>query len=44
MPVEYAGFSLKPAGFFVENPSLDLPQPERHAPSGSGDHDSCGCS
>jgi primary-amine oxidase len=42
MPVEYAGFTLKPAGFFVENPALDLPKPEKHS-SGS-DHDACGCS
>jgi primary-amine oxidase len=24
MPVEYAGFSLKPSGFFAENPAMDL--------------------
>ncbi|HKP63284.1 MAG TPA: primary-amine oxidase [Polyangiales bacterium] len=28
MPVEYAGFTLKPNGFFDQNPALDLP-PER---------------
>ena len=25
MPVEYAGFSLRPSGFFAENPAMDLP-------------------
>ena len=25
MPVEYAGFTLKPAGFFDRNPALDVP-------------------
>ena len=28
MPVEYAGFSLVPVGFFDRNPALDLPPPE----------------
>jgi primary-amine oxidase len=28
MPVERAGFSLKPAGFFDQNPSLDVPPVE----------------
>jgi primary-amine oxidase len=27
MPVEYAGFSLVPVGFFDRNPTLDLPPP-----------------
>ncbi|WP_394845394.1 primary-amine oxidase [Pendulispora brunnea] len=31
MPVECAGFSLKPAGFFDGNPALDLPAPECHS-------------
>lgn len=31
MPVEYAGFTLKPAGFFAENPALDLPAPQPKA-------------
>jgi primary-amine oxidase len=25
MPVEYAGFTLKPNGFFAANPAMDLP-------------------
>jgi primary-amine oxidase len=30
MPCEYVGFSLKPAGFFDRNPSLDVPPPSSH--------------
>lgn len=30
MPCEYVGFSLKPAGFFDQNPSLDVPPPAGH--------------
>jgi primary-amine oxidase len=37
MPVEYAGFELKPYGFFARNPALDLPAPDdgvcEHAPA-----------
>jgi primary-amine oxidase len=33
MPVEYAGFTLKPFGFFDANPAIDL------APAPRGDHD-----
>jgi len=29
-PVAYAGFSLKPAGFFDGNPALDVPAPTHH--------------
>ncbi len=25
MPVDYAGFTLKPVGFFDRNPTLDVP-------------------
>ena len=28
MPVDMLGFSLKPAGFFVGNPALDVPTPD----------------
>jgi primary-amine oxidase len=34
MPCDYVGFTLKPAGFFDRNPSLDVPPPARHG----GDH------
>jgi primary-amine oxidase len=32
MPVEHTGFTLKPAGFFAENPAMDLP-PDRNSAS-----------
>jgi primary-amine oxidase len=35
MPVEYAGFTLKPNGFFAENPAMDLP-PDPNAASKDG--------
>jgi len=42
MPVHYAGFALRPAGFFDGNPALDLPEPEhRHAHGSAGDEHSC---
>jgi primary-amine oxidase len=28
MPVAYAGFMLKPAGFFERNPAMDVPPPK----------------
>jgi primary-amine oxidase len=28
MPVDYTGFTMKPAGFFDSNPALDVPPPE----------------
>jgi primary-amine oxidase len=31
MPVEYAGFTLKPSGFFAENPAMDLPRERNNA-------------
>lgn len=30
MPVDYAGFKLKPQGFFDRNPSLNAPTPPEH--------------
>ena len=30
MPVDYAGFTLKPVGFFDRNPTLDVPAPRGH--------------
>ncbi|MGL4322695.1 MAG: primary-amine oxidase [Beijerinckiaceae bacterium] len=38
MPVEYAGFMLKPNGFFSENPAMDLPADKNAA---SADNKSC---
>jgi primary-amine oxidase len=40
MPVEYVGFSLKPNGFFAENPAMDLP-PERKGLSRDNRDGSC---
>ncbi len=34
MPVEYAGFSLVPYGFFDRNPALDLPPSDACESSG----------
>lgn len=31
MPVEYAGFMLKPSGFFAENPAMDVPGERNNA-------------
>ena len=30
MPCDYVGFSLKPAGFFDRNPTLEVPPPAGH--------------
>ena len=35
MPVEYAGFTLKPFGFFDRNPALDVPASEHCAHEGA---------
>jgi primary-amine oxidase len=40
MPVEYAGFTLKPNGFFAENPAMDLPA-DRNAASCVSSGDGC---
>lgn len=42
MPVEYAGFMLKPNGFFAENPAMDLP-PDKNAASTDNSGGSCCC-
>ncbi len=39
MPVEYSGFTLKPAGFFDRNPTLDVPA----GPGGNHDGTTDGC-
>jgi len=36
MPVGYAGFQLKPAGFFVGSPALDVPATSHHGRDGGG--------
>jgi primary-amine oxidase len=42
MPVEYAGFMLKPNGFFAENPAMDLaPDANAHSKDQRSDGDCC---
>jgi primary-amine oxidase len=42
MPVEYAGFMLKPNGFFAENPAMDLPpDPNSQSKDQRGDGGCC---
>jgi primary-amine oxidase len=36
MPVARCGFMLKPTGFFDRNPTLDVPPPSPHCPTGPG--------
>jgi primary-amine oxidase len=44
MPVEHAGFTLKPSGFFAENPAMDLPADRDTASRDSrGSGSCCGC-
>ncbi|MFD2658396.1 primary-amine oxidase [Gracilibacillus thailandensis] len=38
MPTAYMGFSLKPVGFFKQNPSIDVPPSK---PKGNCNHSSC---
>jgi primary-amine oxidase len=42
MPVEYAGFTLRPNGFFAENPAMDLPA-DRNAASADARNDTSCC-
>ena len=37
MPVDICGFTLKPAGFFDENPTLDVPPSVEHCDTGPAD-------
>ncbi len=41
MPVEYVGFTLKPNGFFAENPAMDLPPDRNSASRDNRNKDSC---
>jgi len=41
MPVEYTGFTLKPNGFFAENPAMDLPSDRNSASREDRDPTSC---
>ena len=41
MPVEYVGFTLKPNGFFAENPAMDLPRDRNSASRDNRDNNSC---
>jgi primary-amine oxidase len=34
MPVQYAGFKLRPVGFFDRNPAPDVPPPETNGNCG----------
>ena len=44
MPVEYAGFTLKPTGFFASNPAMDLPADKNTASTESkGPGGTAGC-
>jgi len=44
MPVDYAGFTLKPHGFFDRNPTLDVPASSSHSACGCAGGASCTCS
>ena len=38
MPVDSAGFVLKPHGFFGANPTMDIPEPAAHCAPGQHGH------
>ena len=41
MPVEYAGFTLKPNGFFAAKSAMDLPPDRNSASRDNRNEDSC---
>jgi primary-amine oxidase len=43
MPVEYVGFTLKPNGFFAENPAMNLPPDRNSASHDNREQGSCCC-
>ena len=43
MPVDYAGFTLKPHGFFDQNPTLDVPSNASSHCASPGEGSACGC-
>ncbi|WP_018134896.1 primary-amine oxidase [Acaricomes phytoseiuli] len=43
MPVDYTGFTLKPTGFFDQNPTLDVPPSERPDHAGEAGESACQC-
>lgn len=43
MPVDYTGFTLKPTGFFDQNPALDVPPSEKAHGHGTDHGGSCHC-
>ena len=43
MPVDYTGFTLKPTGFFDQNPALDVPPSQSAHSAGHGEDHACHC-
>ncbi|MDL9981290.1 primary-amine oxidase [Microbacterium candidum] len=43
MPVDYTGFTLKPTGFFDQNPALDVPPSPKAKGHCGADGDACHC-
>ncbi|MFD5865333.1 primary-amine oxidase [Agromyces sp. S2-1-8] len=43
MPVDYTGFTLKPTGFFDQNPALDVPPSQPATGHCGADGDACHC-